>query len=134
MTIQVKEDKGPKLFTADYPKPLTADNLKPLTVEDPKPLTVDDLATVQHEVWEGRAKWYIGLALKLTPGTLDAIQKTNHHVINDCLTATLKEWLSKPELHPSWSCLSTALRDKTVGLEDIAEQLPKIIDSQTGSI
>ena len=91
----------------------------------PKPLVIDDLHNVQTKVWEGRAKWYnIGLALKLTPGTLDAIRKTNHHVVDDCLIAMLKEWLSKPELNPSWSGLATALRDKTVGLEGIAEQLP----------
>ena len=85
---------------------------------------------VQSKVWEGRAKWdYIGLALKLTPGTLDAIKKTNHHVVEDCLTATLKEWLSRSKLHPSWSGLATALKDKTVGLEELAEQLPKGTDS-----
>ena len=100
-----------------------------LQVKDKSPkaqaLTVDDLATVQAKVWEGRAKWYnIGLALKLTPGTLDAVQQTNHYVVDQCFTATLKEWLGKPELDPSWSGLATALKDSTVGLEDIAEQLP----------
>lgn len=92
---------------------------KPLT------LTVDDLADVQNKVWEGRAKWYnIGLALKLTSGTLDAI-RANYHFVEDCFLATLKEWLSVSKLHPSWSSLATALRDKTVGLEELAEQLPK---------
>ena len=90
-----------------------------------KPLIVDDLAEVQSKVWEGRAKWYnIGLALKLTPGTLDAI-RANHRFVEDCFSATLKKWLSVSKLHPSWSSLATALRDKTVGLQELAEQLPK---------
>ena len=85
-------------------------------------LTVDSLFMVKKMVWEGRAKWYnIGLALNLKAPTLDAIQRTHHHDVDDCFTATLKEWLS---LHPSWSDLAIALRDKTVGLENLAEQLP----------
>lgn len=76
-------------------------------------------------MWEGRAKWYnIGLALKLTPGTLDAI-RANHRFVEDCFSATLKEWLIVSKLHPSWSSLATALRDKTVGLQELADQLPK---------
>lgn len=90
-----------------------------------KSLVIDDLHDVLRKVWEGRAKWYnIGLALKLTPGTLDAIQTTNHRVVDDCLRAMLKKWLSEPELNPSWSGLATALRDITVNWSDIADQLP----------
>ena len=118
-TKQIKEEEG------DHAKPPAAKSLagKPLAT---KPgLAVHDLAEVQNKVWEGRAKWYnIGLALKLTPGTLDAIERTKHHVVEDCFTATLKRWLSTPQLHHSWSDLATALRDKTVGLEELAEQLP----------
>ena len=84
----------------------------------------DDLASVQRAVWEGRAKWYnIGLELGLSPGTLDAIQQTYHHVADDCLRETLKLWLRGCGRRPSWSCLARCLRSQTVGLVELAEQL-----------
>ena len=88
-------------------------------------LTVDDLAEVQRAVWEGRAKWYnMGLELGLTAGTLDAIQQTNKHDVDDCFRAMLKEWLRKTEVLPAWNSLAKALRAPPVGLEQLAEQLP----------
>ena len=90
-------------------------------------LTEDDLASVQRAVWEGRAKWYnIGLQLGLTPGTLDAIQKTNHYDTDRCFTATLKTWLRSADLHPSWSGLARSLRAPPVGWGDLAEKLPNL--------
>ena len=89
-------------------------------------LSLDDLAYVQETVWDGRAKWYnIGLGLGLTAGTLDAINKTNHHDTDQCFRETLKKWLSRSELTPSWSGLAKALRAPTVGYEELAEQLPE---------
>ena len=85
---------------------------------------MDDLASVQRAVWEGRARWYnLGLELGLDPGTLDSIQQTNHHVTDDCFRATIKKWLSSPDLHPSWSSLARSLRAPPVGLEHLAEKL-----------
>ena len=85
---------------------------------------MDDLASVQRTVWEGRAKWYnIGLELGLTAGMLDAIQQTNHDHTDHCFRATLKEWLSRADLQPSWSSLAAALRAPPVGLGNMAEQL-----------
>ena len=86
---------------------------------------MDHLASVQTAVWEGCAKWYnIGLQLGITPGRLDAIKLANQSDPDSCFTATLKEWLSKSELHPSWSRLAMSLRAPPVGLEYLAEQLP----------
>ena len=93
-------------------------------MEAHKTLTVDNLASVQRAVWEGRAKWYsIGLELGLKAGTLDAIQQTNHYDVNHCFTAMLKKWLRRPKLNPSWSCLARSLRESSVGLGHLAEQL-----------
>ena len=87
-------------------------------------LTVNDLATVQRKVWEGRPKWYnLGLELGLTPGTLDSIKQTNHYDTDECFKATLKEWLSKPELDRSWSKLAKSLNEKTVGFGYLAEEI-----------
>lgn len=88
---------------------------------------MDDLASIQTALWEGRSKWYdIGLQLGLTPGTLDAIQRTNHHVADDCFRETLKEWLSSPNLKPSLNRLADALKARPVGLEQLAEELSKL--------
>ena len=87
-------------------------------------LTVDDLASVRRAVWDGRAKWYdIGLELGLTAGTLDAIQQTNQNNADICFRATLKEWLSRADLHPSWSSLASSLRAPPVGLGHLAERI-----------
>ena len=88
---------------------------------------MDNLASIQKAIWEGRAKWYnIGLELGLTAGTLDAIQQTNHHIIDDCFRATLKEWLSRSDLKPSLKCLADALIARPVGLVQLAEELSNI--------
>ena len=93
-------------------------------------LTVDDLASVRRAVWDGRAKWYdIGLELGLTAGTLDAIQQTNHDHTDHSFRATLKEWLSRADLQPSWSSLAAVLRAPPVGLGHLAEQLRANIDA-----
>ena len=85
---------------------------------------VDDLAPVQEAVWEGRTKWYnIGLQLGLSPESLDAIERTKHHVIDDCFTETLKVWLRGSGNRPSWRCLARALRARTVGLVVLAGKL-----------
>ena len=86
-----------------------------------------DLASVQSAVWEGRAKWYnIGLELGLAPATLDAIQQTNYGSIDNCFTVTLKEWLKRGDLYPSWSSLARSLRVRSVSMEHLAEQLPSM--------
>ena len=88
-------------------------------------LTEADLADVQRAVWEGRAKWYnLGLELRLTAGTLDAIQQTNGNHVDNCFRGMLKEWLRKSELVPTWSSLARALRAVPVGLEELAQRLP----------
>ena len=84
---------------------------------------MDDLASVQTEIWEGRAKWYnLGLGLGLKPGTLDSIKLANQGDPDYCITPTLKEWLMKAT-HPSWSDLASALKAPPVGLGSLAEQI-----------
>ena len=91
---------------------------------------MDDLASVRRAVWDGRAKWYdIGLELGLKSGTLDAIQQTNQNNTDICIRATLKEWLSRSDLRPSWSSLASSLRAPPVGLSHLAERLMDNIDA-----
>ena len=87
-------------------------------------LMLDDLASVKRAVWDGCAKWYyIGLELGLKAPTLDAIQETCCHDADKCFTATLKMWLSRDDLHRSWSHLADSLRASPVGLGYLAEKL-----------
>ena len=73
-------------------------------------------------MWEARSKWYnIGLELGLTAGTLDAIEETNHHVVNHCFRTTLMEWLRNSKLKPTMSSLADALKSPTVELAQLAE-------------
>ena len=98
-------------------------------------LTEEDLASVQDVVWEGRAKWYnIGLQLGLTAGTLDAIQQTNNNHTDHCFTTTLKEWLRRDDLHPSWDSMARSLRAPSVGLGHLAEQLPNTHPSNQSTL
>ena len=84
---------------------------------------MDDLRFVIEAVWKARAKWYnIGLQLGLTSGTLDAIRLTNHYIADQCFTETFKEWLIQSK-HPTWSDLARALRTKSVGEGQLAEEL-----------
>ena len=82
------------------------------------------MASVQEALWEGRAKWLnLGLELGLSKGTLDAIQRTNHHVVDDCFRETLAMWLRSYELRPSWRSLARSLRAAPVGLGELADQI-----------
>ena len=85
---------------------------------------MDDLASVQRAVWEGRAKWYnIGLELGLTAGTLDSIKLANQGDPDHCIRETLKNWLRRDDLHPSWSDLAKSLKAPSVGHRQLAEEL-----------
>lgn len=90
------------------------------------PLKEENLASVQEQLWEGRAEWYnIGLQLGLTAGTLDAIKLEQQGAPGRCFTEILKLWLRSPKLRPSRSRLIEALRAETVKREDLAEKIEK---------
>ena len=87
-------------------------------------LTIEDLAVVTEEIGEESSKWYnIGLQLGLHAGVLDSIRESEHYDSDRCLTSTLKKWLRSADLQPSWSNLAKALRAKTVGLGQLANQI-----------
>ncbi len=88
----------------------------------PVVLGPNDLLDVLTELLEVGAAWYkIGLALKFSPGTLDAM-KGPHKEPMDCMMDMLKEWLStSPD--PSWEGLIAALRHPVVAKQALARQL-----------
>ena len=60
-------------------------------------------------------RWkHVGLALRLDPAQLDAVEEKNYRKLDDCLTEMLNLWLSKQYDtekfgEPSWSLLAGAV-------------------------
>ena len=88
-------------------------------------LTPSDLSKILSALWEGRSRWYnLGLELKLSPGTLEAIKLENPHVLGDCFRAMLYEWLKKDDPSRTWQTLSKALRSPTVKMGELVKEWP----------
>ena len=76
---------------------------------------------IQNSTWDARSKWYnVGLALGLSPNTLDVIGRNHRDICEDCYRTILKEWLGKK---PTLSSLAEALRSPSVNMGHLAEQL-----------
>lgn len=79
---------------------------------------------VQKAIWDARVKWFdLGVALKMYTASLEAIKLRNKDNPDDCMTELLLEWLNQADPRPTWSCVVTALREPTVGFEQLAEHL-----------
>jgi hypothetical protein len=85
-----------------------------------------DLRRVQDTIWEARTQWYnLGLGLDIAPDTLDAIELAKVGNPDRCFTAMLTKWL-RENPRPTWSALAEALKSRSVGLSQLAEEvLPK---------
>ncbi len=86
-------------------------------------LSYDDLRPVLKElVTACAAEWEnIGLELKLSSGTLDAM-KGPQKPPKDCLRDMLKKWLTTSP-NPSWQDLIEALKSPLVGQDALAREL-----------
>ena len=98
-------------------------------------LSVNDLHVVTEELNGTRAKWYdIGLQLRMSVGTLDAI-KEQYDDPSHCLRETLKKWLKTCPSPPTWKNIVNALRCSTVGEVRLATDLEqKYCSTQDSSI
>ena len=85
-------------------------------------LTTNDLAKVRRLTFNARTEWHsLGLELGLNVKTLDAIKedfKTNKERFTDML----KQWL---DMKPTWESLIAALREETMGLNNVADKVEK---------
>ena len=90
-------------------------------------LAIADLRTVRAAVWEARADWMnIGIELNILKTSLDAIKVTvQDGNPGNCLTEMLTLWLKQNDPPPTWSALITALKQPTVGLQQVAEEIEK---------
>ena len=83
-------------------------------------LTTDDLRKVRRLTFDACAKWEsFGLELGLSPTTLDIIQKNSNDAEINFMNM-LKIWL---KTKPTWDSLIAALRERTMGLPDVADQV-----------
>jgi DNA-binding beta-propeller fold protein YncE len=95
----------------------------PFSFNSSEPLDTRDLHVICCDVWEARNKWYnIGLGLNLEVSDLEVIRNTNRDDVDDCFRDMLMKWL-RTSLRPTRSNLITALRERTVGFNQLAEEL-----------
>ena len=89
-------------------------------------LTLDDLKGIQNSTWDARAKWFnLGVQLNVKPTSLEAIQQNNKDHPDKCMTEMLIVWLKLSNPRPTWSSLVTALKQETVGREDLADRIDR---------
>ena len=93
----------------------------------------DDLHDILEAIFSVKHKWYsIGLKLWISHHTLDAIKTQCSSNIKDCLTETLKQWLSNTSPLPTWSGLIQALSSEPVGEKRLAEDIREQYCHQDG--
>ena len=86
-------------------------------------LDIRDLYVILSNFWEARNKWFnIGLGLNLEVSDLEEIRQTNRDHVDDCFRDMLEKWL-RTSLRPTQSNLITVLRERTVGFNQLAEEL-----------
>jgi hypothetical protein len=78
---------------------------------------------IYSNIWEARNKWFnIGLSLNLEVSDLEEIRHIYRDKMDDCFLGMLKNWL-RTSPRPTQSNLITALRERTVGFSQLAEEL-----------
>ena len=89
-------------------------------------LTINDLKFVRSAIWEARTQWMnIGIELKLNKSDLDALKKTEGGDVGMCLTEMITLWLKKVDPLPTLCTLVTALKEPTIGLQELADRVNK---------
>ena len=92
-------------------------------------LTTDDLAKVRRLTFDACDKWHsFGLELGLRVTTLDIIRQTFNRS-EDQFTEMLSKWLRMTDLPPTWERLIAALKERTMGLHDVAKRVEKELEN-----
>ena len=86
-------------------------------------MDIRDLNEIYSKLWDARNKWFsIGLGLNLEYTDLKEIQQTNREDVEKCFMDMLEKWL-RISLRPTQSNLITVLRERTIGFNQLAEEL-----------
>ena len=88
-------------------------------------LTITDLRIVLSELLCCSKKWYyIGLELDFSPDILDIIENESKDT-NGYLLDLLKKYLRWSNPYPTWKNIVAALRSKSVGYEQLADEIER---------
>ena len=83
-------------------------------------LSEKDFRDVKHALYDIRYKWKaIGLELGLTRGDLNNLRRSDDENFED----VVEKWLKRRKLKPTWETLVTALRQKTVDEDGVADTI-----------
>ena len=97
------------------------DLLFPILIADKNFLRNDNLVELQKLIWEARTKYYyIGLELGLDATTLNSIEQSQYHQVDDCFHAVLDACIRKGITKTK---IVDALKSPTVGNDMIADQV-----------
>lgn len=91
-----------------------------------------DLRYIRSKCWEARTKWMdIGLELNLTKSDLDTLRDTYRENVEKCFTEMLAIWL-RTNSRPTFVDLLAALKQKTIGFHQLAEEIEKEFKTERG--
>ena len=87
-------------------------------------LRVTDLTFVLSTLWAVRSKWYnIGIELGIAPEDLEAIKGRHHDNPVESFKEMLFRWLRRDYPKSSWIAMAAALRAKSVGFRELADEI-----------
>lgn len=85
-------------------------------------------------LYDVRSKWNnFGLELEIKHSELEAIRKKHNDDPDECFKELLSIWLKKLDPKPTWESLVSALKSKTVGYEQLSEEVRQKHLSSTSS-
>ena len=89
-------------------------------------MTTNDLKIVLNSLWEVRSKWLnLGIQLDMKIQDLETIAKEKNSDPGDCFIDCITRWLRQGNPPPTWMALIKALRNCTIGFEELAERLER---------
>ncbi len=94
-------------------------------------LSVNDLRVVHKALYRAQNRWLsIGLELGLELAVLSNIEVQYAIKGNDrCLMEMLAAWLKQLTPRPTWQSLVAALKDETVGEEEVAADIEQSMET-----
>ena len=83
------------------------------------------LKDIVEELHDVKTKWnFIGIQLEVPRATLQKIQSTHKDDPEGAFSEMIAEWLDQTK-EPSWSAIVTALRSRSVGAQNLADNVKR---------
>ena len=95
-------------------------------------LDIKDLQYILSAMWRSRNRWkFIGLALGIENDDIKCIHIRGREDPDECFRDMLSRWIETG--HATWAGLAKALKDKTVGYEQLAETVERALRQKEGA-